>query len=458
MLSLRPAGPLLSLAAAALWGCGGGDLTLPPEGQSAEVKMVQGDEQVGAPGARLPDPLIVRLVDLAGNPIPNRTVLWVVKAGGGGISPTTGMTDAEGFASAEWTLGPGTGPNTVNAQVPDIGSVTFTAIASADGDGGGATAPSADRSTIAADPTSIPAGSSMATITVAVLDPAGKPVQGATVELDATGDGNTLTQPTGATGADGVAVGTLQSSTPGEKVVSATVNGSIELTQTVTVTVTPAQASSIEAIEGTGQRAPAGSTVPVRPAVRVLDDQGQPVAGVPVTFVVTGGGGSVGGADQTTNADGVARVDRWTLGDSPGTNTVEARAGSLQGSPVVFTAEGTGSESSVDRLVFLVGPPGKVEENRTFTLQVALVDAEGNVVPLSGIFIYIGLFREGVEVPSNDDLGGERFANTDNGVAVLHVSVQKKGRYRLRALTDDLPELGPHGPEPYLFSPVFEVK
>jgi hypothetical protein len=38
------------------------------------------------------------------------------------------------------------------------------------------------------------------------------------------------------------------------------------------------------------------------------------------------------------------------------------------------------------------------------------------------------------------------------------VSVDKKGRYRLRALTDDLPELGPHGPEPYLFSRVFEVK
>ena len=28
---------------------------------------------------------------------------------------------------------------------------------------------------------------------------------------------------------------------------------------------------------------------------------------------------------------------------------------------------------------------------------------------------------------------------------------------RLRALTDDLPELGPHGPEPYLYSDFFEI-
>ncbi len=86
------------------------------------------------------------------------------------------------------------------------------------------------------------------------------------------------------------------------------------------------------------------------------------------------------------------------------------------------------------------------------------MDAGGNVVPLSGIFIYLGLFRDGADTPSNDDLGGERFANTADGIAVLNLSVQREGSYRLRALTDDLPELGPHGPEPYLFSRLFEVE
>jgi len=181
------------------------------------------------------------------------------------------------------------------------------------------------------------------------------------------------------------------------------------------------------------------------------------VAGIQVTFVVTGGGGSVEGATQTTNADGIARAGGWTLGAAPGNNRLEARAGSLVGSPVVFSAEGTAAPpAEVDRLVYLVGPRD-VERDQSFSVEVALVDAAGNVVPMSGVFIYLGLFPEGSDSPTNDHLGGERFENTDNGVAVFNLSVEKKGRYRLRALTDDLPELGPNGPEPFLFSNVFEV-
>ena len=123
---------------------------------------------------------------------------------------------------------------------------------------------------------------------------------------------------------------------------------------------------------------------------------------------------------------------------------------------MVFTAEGTGGAGTVDRLVFQVEPPD-VEEDQRFTVSVALVDAAGNVVPLSGIFIYLGLFPEGEDQPNNDVLEGERFENTENGVAVFDIYVTKNGRFRLKALTDDLPELGEHGPEPYLFSRLFDV-
>jgi len=273
---------------------------------------------------------------------------------GGTIDPTSGTTDAQGFASAEWTLGQSPGPNRVTAEVPGAGMVAFTATGTDDDDdcGGG---PSASRSTISAEPASIEPGTGSSTITVTVRDEDGDPVEGAAVTLRATGDGNTLTQPSGVTGADGVATGTLQSMTPGEKVVSATINGFLELSRTAVVTVTST---------------PAGE---------------------------------------------------------------------------------------VDRLVFLV-PPRDVEKDETFSVEVALVDAAGNVVPLSGIFIYIGLFPQGKDAPANRYLRGERFENTENGIAVFEVAVEKKGRHRLRALTDDLPELGPHGPEPYLFSDVFEVE
>jgi hypothetical protein len=216
--------------------------------------------------------------------------------------------------------------------------------------------PSAGRSTISAVPASIEAGTGMSTITVTVRDEAGDPVEGAVVALQATGTGNTLIQPSGVTGPNGVATGSLLSATPGEKMISATINGSLELSD----------------------------AAPVR----------------------------------------------------------------------VISARGAGD---VDRLVFLV-PPRDADENEEFQVEVGLVDADGIVVPLSGIFIYVGLFPEDKDAPNNDLLRGERFENTEDGIAVLELAVEKKGRYRLRALTDDLPELGPHGPEPYLFSDVFEIQ
>jgi hypothetical protein len=211
-------------------------------------------------------------------------------------------------------------------------------------------------------------------------------------------------------------------------------------------------------VAGAGQTAPAGSKVPVRPAVRVTDAQGDPVQGVTVTFAVTGGGGTVDDPVRTTGSDGIARSGNWTLGPTPGSNTLEARAGSLQGSPVVFTAEGTAQPApQIDRLVYQVSPHD-VRKGESFRVSVALVDRTGAVVPLDGIVIYLGLFPKGSDVPANQRLDGERYVASVDGVSTFDISIEKKGTYRLRALTDDLPELGPHGPEPFLYSDPFEVR
>ena len=217
-------------------------------------------------------------------------------------------------------------------------------------------------------------------------------------------------------------------------------------------------AARIVAVQGDGQTAETGTPVTVAPAVRVTDSADNPAPGVAVNFVVTMGGGTVVGASQTTGTDGVARVGRWTLGDEPGENVLEARAGSLEGSPVVFTAQATGSGPQVNRLVYRFPPPEHPKLNQPFAVKVALVDADGEVVPLDGILIYLGLFPEGSASPNNQLIDGSRFESTVDGLATFEMSITRKGKYRLRALTDDLPELGPHGPEPWLYSYVFEVK
>jgi glucose/arabinose dehydrogenase len=80
---------------------------------------------------------------------------------------------------------------------------------------------------------------------------------------------------------------------------------------------------------GQNQSAQVGTVVGVAPAIQVLDRLGRGVPNMAVTFVAVAGGGSVSGASQTTNANGVATVGGWTLGASPGANTLSARTAGL---------------------------------------------------------------------------------------------------------------------------------
>jgi hypothetical protein len=221
----------------------------------------------------------------------------------------------------------------------------------------------------------------------------------------------------------------------------------------------PSDAGSVrlELIHGNEQSAPVGERLPDSLVIRLVDGHGEGIAGETVTWVVSDGGGSVTPRSSTTDSAGFA-VARWTLGPSTGPNTLDAVVSQI--GLVTFTATGTEDTEppgEVDRLIYVV-PPEDVEVGERFSVEVALVDASGDVVPLSEILIYVGLFEDGKDTPNNLRLLGNRFRETVDGIAVFDgLSITEEGRYRLRALTDDLPELGPHGPEPFLFSDLFRV-
>src|SRR5438552_1570649 len=107
------------------------------------------------------------------------------------------------------------------------------------------------------------------------------------------------------------------------------------------MTGTAGAAATIAANSATSQTAPAGTAVSSPPSVLVKDANGNPVAGVAVTFAVAPGNGTITGGSQTTNASGVATVGSWTLSPTAGQNTLTASSGTLSGSPVTFTATGT---------------------------------------------------------------------------------------------------------------------
>ncbi|HEV7589393.1 MAG TPA: leishmanolysin-related zinc metalloendopeptidase, partial [Longimicrobium sp.] len=100
-----------------------------------------------------------------------------------------------------------------------------------------------------------------------------------------------------------------------------------------------AAAATVAVNGGSSQAAMAGSAVPVAPSVWVRDLEGRPLAGVPVTFAVTSGGGSLTGASTVTDTDGVARVGSWVLGTPAALNTLSATAAGAS-APATFAASG----------------------------------------------------------------------------------------------------------------------
>jgi hypothetical protein len=94
----------------------------------------------------------------------------------------------------------------------------------------------------------------------------------------------------------------------------------------------------IEIAAGDGQSGTVGTVLPVPTAVRVLTADGKPVRNVPVTFTVTGGGGTISAANATTDRTGTAQAVGWTLGTLVGENLLTAGSGTLASATIRATA------------------------------------------------------------------------------------------------------------------------
>jgi hypothetical protein len=69
------------------------------------MSVVSGDGQQGVPGGELPDPLVARVEDARGRPVPGQIVNFRVVSGGGSVFAGAAITNRDGLASERWTLG-----------------------------------------------------------------------------------------------------------------------------------------------------------------------------------------------------------------------------------------------------------------------------------------------------------------------------------------------------------------
>jgi outer membrane autotransporter protein/uncharacterized repeat protein (TIGR01451 family) len=142
----------------------------------AQMVIVSGDNQGGAPGSTLPVPLRVRLLSPTGAPVSGQRLEFLIGLGTASLSNTSAVTDSQGEASTQLVLGSTPGPVGVYV-VPDDSngpSVWFTenitGLASA-----------STLSIVSGDGQSLVPNVASSPLVVALKDASNAPIAGATI-------------------------------------------------------------------------------------------------------------------------------------------------------------------------------------------------------------------------------------------------------------------------------------
>ncbi len=301
-------------------------VTFTAEGIPPTLTSVSGNNQMATTGTTVANPFVVEVRDGNDNPLAGVAVTFAVLTGGGTLSDTTSTTDANGQATSTLILGTAPGTNTVKVSAAGVSeTVTFTAegilptLTSVSGNN-----QLAATGTALANP-----------FVVKVLDGNGNPLAGVAVTFAVVAGGGTLSDTTSTTDANGQATSTLiLGADSGTNTVKVSAAG---ISETVTFTA-EGLPPTLTSVSGNNQMSATGTALANPFVVKVRDGNGNPLAGVVVTFAVLTGGGTLSDTTSTTDANGQA-ASTLSLGTAPGTNSVEVSAEGVS-ETVTFTAEG----------------------------------------------------------------------------------------------------------------------
>jgi hypothetical protein len=258
---------------------------------------------------------------------------------------------------------------------------------------------------------------------VIVRDQNGNPMGGATVTFAVVSGGGSVTPPTATTDASGIAAGAWTlGATAGANVLTASLGS---LTVTFNATGAAGAPASLTKSAGDGQTANTGTTVPVAPSVIVKDANGNVKSDVVVTFAAGVGGGSVTGGTATSNAAGVATVGSWTLGPTPGANTLVASAAGVPS--VTFNATATSAACSVRTdHTFGATSSGTLSATDCQFSDGSFVDFFTTTIPTAGAYIFrqaatfdaylLLAFPDGATIAENDN---ETETGKNSGIKAL---------------------------------------
>lgn len=218
-----------------------------------------------------------------------------------------------------------------------VSTVVYTLVAAC-GDSSEPLVPAAVEVVAGAGQSAAVAGTLAVAPSVKVLTASGKPVPNVKVTFVAGPEDGIVMGGAQVTNASGIA--TITSWTLGTKAGTSTLTVTAEGVSpiTITATTTAGPATGAAAFAGENQSAQVATAVQVNPAIRVIDNYGNPVPNTPVTFTTTGG--TLQTPQTQTDANGVATPGKWTLGTTAGTQVVSATvaASTLSGAPITISA------------------------------------------------------------------------------------------------------------------------
>ena len=347
-------------------------------GAATHLALVTEPASTAQSGVILSPQPVVQLLDASNNPAAQAgvPVTAAIASGGGTLGGTvTRSTGSDGRATfTDLSISGSAGTRTLVFFSGSLAAVTSGPIAVS------AAPISASESSVSAAPATFTAGSGSSTITVVARDASGVPVSGAAVTLSVSGSGNTVSAPA-VTNANGATTAILQSTGAGVKTIAATING-VLVSQTATVTVLPgAPSTTVSTVTASPTSVAAGGASTI--TVTVLDANGNPISGVPVSLAATGG--TLTQPAGPTGANGVVTgsLTSATAGDVTVTATVSGSIQLASQPTVTFVAlPPSASRSTVTAdPTTIAASSGDV----TSTITVTVLDENGAPVPGSTV-------------------------------------------------------------------------
>jgi uncharacterized protein YjdB len=261
---------------------------------------------------------------------------------------------------------------------------------------------------------SVAAGAAVPVLPAVLITDAGdNPIAGVAVTFAITAGGGTVTGASATTNAQGIAtVGSWTLGTAaGPNSLTATSAAIPGASFVFNAAGGAGPAARIEMLAGNDQTGTAGGLIPTPPSVKVLDANGNFVAGFTVTFSPAAGSGSVTGGTAVSDAGGIAKVGSWRLGQTPGPQSLLAAAAGLTGSPVTFNATAVAPVPTT--IAGYAGNNQTARPNFTVTSPPSVIVTDAAGVPVPGVAVTFAVTAGG------GTLTGEAATTNSDGIAAV---------------------------------------